>query len=165
MLLASGARARDGRGNPLAVLYPRDAQGLSQLHLCGEPWLAQCRGQDIGDLESQCVLRVLAHALGVEPADLHARGVVEAEALLRALGPLGDSLSLEELGARQCAHDFLHRSGHDCFLARYFFRNAVTPLRIAIFSTGSSKGFVRVQVIQDAQCPMATPRARKPGSS
>jgi len=127
MLLASGARARDGKGNPLAVLFPRDAHGQSPLLLGGESWLAQDRGQHIGDLGSQCVLLVLAHALGVAPADLHARGVVEAKALLQTLGPLPDSLSLEELGARQCAHDFLHRNNHDFFLTRYFFRNAVAP--------------------------------------
>ena len=127
MLLTSGARARDGKGNPLAVLFPRDAHGQSPLLLGGESWLAQDRGQNIADLGSQCVLLVLAHALEVEPADLHARGVVEAEALLQALGSLHDSLSLEELGARQCAHDFLHRSDHDFFLTRYFFRNAVAP--------------------------------------
>ena len=151
MLLTSGARARDGKGNPLAVLFPRDAHGQSPLLLGGESWLAQDRGQYIADLSSQCVLLVLAHALEVEPADLHARGVVEAEALLQALGPLHDSLSLEELGARQCAHDFLHLIDHDFFLTRYFFRNAVAPLRLVIISVGSSEGFVRVQVIQDAQ--------------
>ena len=113
MLLASGARARDGKGNPLAVLFPRDAQGQSQLRLCGESWTSQCRGQHIGDLGSHCALLVLAHALNVEPADFLARGVVEADAWLQTMGPLREHVLLEELGARQCAHDFHHRSGHD----------------------------------------------------
>jgi len=38
MLLASGARARDAQARPLAVLYPRDATGLSTLNLFSEQW-------------------------------------------------------------------------------------------------------------------------------
>jgi hypothetical protein len=150
ILSATGARARDSKGRPLVVIFPRDQHGESIIHLFHESWRAQDMGQRVGGLDSQCVICVLAHVTGVRPEDMLRSGTEQSRVLLKSLGPMHENISLEELGMRQCAHDFIHKASHDLFLARYFFPNLFEPIRLVIVSVADSAGPVRVQVLQSA---------------
>ena len=148
MLFASGARARDAQGRPLAVLYPRGATGLSNLNLCSELWASQDLGQHVGDLDSQCVIVTLAHVGGVKAADFLRAGVRQAEKFLAELGPMGEWLSKEELSGRQSAHDFLLGRSHDFFAVRTFFHGLFAAKRLVIVSVAGTDCPVQVQVLQ-----------------
>ena len=148
MLFASGARARDAQGRPLAVLYPRGATGLSNLNLCSELWASQDLGQHVGDLDSQCVIVTLAHVGGVKAADFLRAGVRQAEKFLAELGPMGEWLSKEELSGRQSAHDFLLERSHDFFAVRTFFHGLFAAKRLVIVSVAGTDCPVQVQVLQ-----------------
>jgi len=148
MLLASGARARDAQGRPLAVLYPRDSTGLSTLNLFSEQWASQDLGQHVGALDSQCVIVTLAHVGGVKAEDFLQAGVRQATKFLSELGPMGEWLSTEELSGRQSAHDFLFGRSHDFFAVRTFFHGLFEAKRLVIVSVAGTDCPVQVQVLQ-----------------
>jgi len=149
MLLASGARARDAQGRPLAVLYPRDSTGLSTLNLFSEQWASQDLGQHVGALDSQCVIVTLAHVGGVKAEDFLQAGVRQATKFLRSSAPWANGLSnQEELSGRQSAHDFLFGRSHDFFAVRTFFHGLFEAKRLVIVSVAGTDCPVQVQVLQ-----------------